>query len=319
MREKNTIHTNPSQSTLLPYPTTVQLSRVDIPSSPLKLASKTAFSTTSSREIFNNTKSNQLASPLLNDTNHTNIDTDIEADNSNMNDENALAASQHQKVEEVLVEGDPSVNEMVGIDESEESNEQEDLSILTVVQLKDRLRGLNLRLGGRKQELLDRLNNHLYPAPAIEQSDAAGADSDVDMDEETDVVVSVETDIDSDVHHDTSITHVSRVDSSILSKKNNDLFKQRTLHQITFTLPSDVDEKELGISFDQNVRFGRVGICGVSNSSSLFDQIPPKYHKRWLLLAIEKENELLELERCSDAINEMNNARRGKQVQYHSY
>lgn len=104
---------------------------------------------------------------------------------------------------------------------------------------------------------------------------------------------------------------VSLIDSSILSKKNNDLFQHRTLHKIPTTLPSDVDENELGISLDQNVRFGRVEICGVSNSSSLFDQIPPKYHKRWLLLAIEKENELLELERCSDAINEMNNARRG--------
>ena len=37
---------------------------------------------------------------------------------------------------------------------------QEDLSILTVVQLKDRLRGLNLAVGGRKQELIDRLNGH---------------------------------------------------------------------------------------------------------------------------------------------------------------
>ena len=107
---------------------------------------------------------------------------------------------------------------------------------------------------------------------------------------------------------------VSLIDSSILNKKNNDLFERKTLHKITFTLPSDNDEKELGISLDQNVRFGRVEVCGISNSSSLFDQIPPKYHKRWLLLAIEKENELLELERCSDAINEMNNARRGKQA-----
>jgi len=37
----------------------------------LKLASVTAFRTTSSREIFNNTTSNQLASPLLNDTSMT--------------------------------------------------------------------------------------------------------------------------------------------------------------------------------------------------------------------------------------------------------
>jgi len=192
---KNTIHTNPSQYTLLPNPTTVQLNRVDIPPSPLQLASTSAFGATSSRELFHSTRSNQLASPLLNDTNHTNIDTDIEADNANMNDENALAASQHQKVEEVLVEGNhPSVNEMVDIDDS--SNEREDFSDLTVAQLKDRLRGLNLKVGGRKQELIDRLNNHLYPALDAEESDAVGADSDVDMgmdsvnDEEADVVVS---------------------------------------------------------------------------------------------------------------------------------
>ena len=36
----------------------------------------------------------------------------------------------------------------------------EDLSTLTVVQLKDRLRGLNLAVGGRKQELIDRLKTN---------------------------------------------------------------------------------------------------------------------------------------------------------------
>ena len=36
----------------------------------------------------------------------------------------------------------------------------EDLSLLTVVQLKDRLRNLGLRVSGRKQELIDRLNDH---------------------------------------------------------------------------------------------------------------------------------------------------------------
>jgi len=36
----------------------------------------------------------------------------------------------------------------------------EDLSLLTVVQLKERLRKLGLRVSGRKQELIDRLNDH---------------------------------------------------------------------------------------------------------------------------------------------------------------
>ena len=55
-------------------------------------------------------------------------------------------------------------NEAVGADTTTAASQQrEDLSILTVVQLKDRLRGLNLAVGGRKQELIDRLNGHLYP------------------------------------------------------------------------------------------------------------------------------------------------------------
>jgi len=55
-------------------------------------------------------------------------------------------------------------NEAAGADTTTIASQQrEDLSILTVVQLKDRLRGLNLAVGGRKQELIDRLNGHLYP------------------------------------------------------------------------------------------------------------------------------------------------------------
>ena len=132
---------------------------------------------------------------------------------------NALGASQHLEGMAMEVEGPPvevdtttaveacnninaadimspiTTNEAV-VDITTESQQREDLSILTVVQLKDRLRGLNLAVGGRKQELVDRLNNHLYPALAAEESDAAGADSDVDMgidcvnDEEMDVVES---------------------------------------------------------------------------------------------------------------------------------
>ena len=302
------IHTNLSQTTLLPNPTTVQVNRVDIPSSPLKLSSKTAFGTTSSREIFNNTKSNQLASPLLNDTNHTNIDTDIESDNGNMNDENALAASQHQKVEE----GSPSVNEMVGIDESEESNEQENFSKLTVVQLKDRLRGLNLGLGGRKQELLDRLNNHLYPAPAVEESDAAGADSDVN-DRERDVVVSVETetDIDSDLHHFTKCNarDTITIDGIYGSVPIPTIFSNR-VSKVRVEVPSIGEEDTLGIDIKHNHIFARAQIGSVSESSSLHTQISSKYINN-IILAIEYEKEMppCKSSKCKTIIEQLNTAR----------
>ena len=46
-------------------------------------------------------------------------------------------------------------------DEDNASTIPEDLSLLTVVQLKDRLRDLGLRVSGRKQELIDRLNDHI--------------------------------------------------------------------------------------------------------------------------------------------------------------
>lgn len=52
------------------------------------------------------------------------------------------------------------------------SQQREDLSILTVVQLKDRLRGLNLAVSGLKQELIDRLNQYLYPNATENKEDA---------------------------------------------------------------------------------------------------------------------------------------------------
>lgn len=94
---------------------------------------------------------------------------DANMDNANMNVGNALDASQLQNytaMEEGLsrVEGNPSVQkEMVGTDELEESNEQ---------------------------ELVDRLNDHLYQALDGEKSDAAGASVDMDCvnDKERDIV-----------------------------------------------------------------------------------------------------------------------------------
>ena len=66
----------------------------------------------------------------------------------------------------VLVASTPT-NEKVVL-----SQQREDLSILTVVQLKDRLRGLNLAVSGLKQELIDRLNHYLYPNATENKEDA---------------------------------------------------------------------------------------------------------------------------------------------------
>jgi len=51
---------------------------------------------------------------------------------------------------------------LVLVEEKEDSTfpVPEDLSLLTVVQLKDRLRNLGLPVSGRKHELIDRLNDH---------------------------------------------------------------------------------------------------------------------------------------------------------------
>jgi len=91
---------------------------------------------------------------------------DTNMDNANMNVENALDASQHQNytaMEEGLSRVEGNSSEMVGADELEDSNEQ---------------------------ELVDRLNGHLYPALDVEKSDAAGADVDMDCvnDKERDIV-----------------------------------------------------------------------------------------------------------------------------------
>ena len=45
------------------------------------------------------------------------------------------------------------------IEEEDTASISEDLSLLTVVQLKDKLRNLGLRVSGPKQELIDRLND----------------------------------------------------------------------------------------------------------------------------------------------------------------
>ena len=47
----------------------------------------------------------------------------------------------------------------------------EDFSKLTVLQLKDKLRELNLPLSGRKQDLIDRMNSHIHPPNLNEGGD----------------------------------------------------------------------------------------------------------------------------------------------------
>ena len=64
----------------------------------------------------------------------------------------------------VVVGDDNEENNMEDEDQEEEEEDDasvsEDLSLLTVVQLKERLRGLGLPVSGRKQELIDRLNDY---------------------------------------------------------------------------------------------------------------------------------------------------------------
>ena len=62
----------------------------------------------------------------------------------------------------VSVEDENNENSIEDDKELEEdtASTPEDLSLLTVVQLKDRLRNLGLRVSGRKHELISRLNDH---------------------------------------------------------------------------------------------------------------------------------------------------------------
>ena len=81
------------------------------------------------------------------------IDIGMNSSCKSINDVDALDAS--HDLEDTTME-------LEAVDTTAESKQQEDLSILTVEQLKDRLRGLNLAVSGLKQELIDRLNGHLY-------------------------------------------------------------------------------------------------------------------------------------------------------------
>ena len=81
--------------------------------------------------------------------------TQIKEDDEHDKDENdsvAVVDNDNDRKDEALVL----------VEEKEDSTfpVPEDLSLLTVVQLKDRLRNLGLPVSGRKQELIDRLNDH---------------------------------------------------------------------------------------------------------------------------------------------------------------
>jgi hypothetical protein len=49
---------------------------------------------------------------------------------------------------------------------------------MTVLELKDRLRQMNLSVGGRKQELIDRLNEHYFNNPLSDDADDVGSSED---------------------------------------------------------------------------------------------------------------------------------------------
>ena len=58
---------------------------------------------------------------------------------------------------------DASSSQASGANKNTAAEQPQDFSHLTVVQLKEKLRELNLHVSGRKQELIDRLMNHFYP------------------------------------------------------------------------------------------------------------------------------------------------------------
>ena len=58
---------------------------------------------------------------------------------------------------------DASSSQANGANENITAEQPQEFSHLTVVQLKEKLRELNLHVSGRKQELIDRLMNHFYP------------------------------------------------------------------------------------------------------------------------------------------------------------
>ena len=92
----------------------------------------------------------EFSSRNLNKLYHwTSEEEDIHEQNEDENDSVAVVDDDNANIkDEVLVKDDTA------------SSIPEDLSLLTVVQLKDRLRNLGLRVSGRKQELIDRLNDH---------------------------------------------------------------------------------------------------------------------------------------------------------------
>jgi len=422
VRNKNTIHTNPSQYTLLPNPTTVQLNRVDIPASPLKVASKTAFSTTSSREIFNNTTSNQLKSPLFdNDDSDESINDTTdglgELDTAPADEPTQDYATQSSttattlKLDDISCAGNGVENKR-GDDSSftyakEETlfkvsttvglgldvNITNDGAVITavnnssplkdIVKIGDRIESIDwdpvkkledMQIGmfkpyryigiverefgtdtpadvplqstttssslkldiacvgnvsdnradidpsptnaeaDRPEELVDRLNEHLYPAPAVEKSDAVDADSDVDMvnDREQDVVVSVDTGIESDVHHFTECNarDTITIDGIYGSVPIPTIFSSRGLSKVIVEVPSIGQEDTLGIIIKHNHIFARAQIASVSGSSSLHTQISSKYINN-IILAIEYEKEMppCTSSNCKTIIEQLNTAR----------
>ena len=83
-------------------------------------------------------------------------------------------------------------------------------------------------------------------------------------------------------------------DPIFLNDGNKKLFRihnKRQLYRITVLLPSITDQISLGIRLQHNIRFGRAVITSISNTSSLFDQIPTVFHNGYILVAVEVDEE----------------------------
>lgn len=103
-----------------------------------------------------------------------------------------------------------------------------------------------------------------------------------------------------------------------LNDGNKKLFyihNKRQLYRIPFVLPSIIEEMELGIQLQHNIRFGRAVINGISQTSSLSDKIPAVFHNGYVIVAVELDEVICQSSNIETITNDINNARRGGQAE----
>ena len=107
-------------------------------------------------------------------------------------------------------------------------------------------------------------------------------------------------------------------DPILLNDNNKKLFlfpNKLQLYRITVLLPSITDQISLGIRLQHNIRFGRAVIDGISQTSTLFDQIPAVFQNGYVFVAVLLDGEICQSSNIETITNEINNARRGGQVE----